>query len=308
MKKTPSALPLPLLFFCFFLVLLCGCKKTDDQNLQEPPAFSSPTILVPDAPQTQLLGQSPLILDLSNTRQGYLTALSEDNGTPKNIQLVAEDGIIYSYFVKSGESAVIPFTSGSGTYQISCYEQINGNQYAALFAQHVDVSLENEFLPFLYPNQYVDFTADSEAAALALTLLPENASEQECIDTIYQYVTGNISYDEKKAASVEAGYLPNIDQTLSEKKGICFDYAALMTAMLRCRDIPCKLQIGYAGDIKHAWIDVYIRGKGWVEQAITYDGKTWNRMDPTFAANSNEDKLIQTYIGDSENYTLQFTR
>ena len=102
--------------------------------------------------------------------------------------------------------------------------------------------------------------------------------------------------------------MPSPDATLSEQEGICFDYAALTAAMLRSRDIPCKLQIGYAGDIKHAWIDVYIRGKGWVEQAITYDGEKWNRMDPTFTANSEDEELINSYIGDSANYTLQFTR
>ena len=206
------------------------------------------------------------------------------------------------------QSGIIPFTSGSGTYQISCYEQVNGSQYAALFAQALEVSLENEFLPFLYPNQYVNFTPDSEACKLALSLLAEDATEQESIDTIFQYVTQHVTYDEDKAANVETGYLPDIDKTLSTGKGICFDYAALMTAMLRSRDIPCKLQIGYAGDIKHAWIDVYIRGKGWVEQAITYDGEKWNRMDPTFTANSEDEELINSYIGDSANYTLQFTR
>ena len=88
----------------------------------------------------------------------------------------ADDGVVYSYFVSSGESAVIPFTSGSGTYQVSCYEQVNGSQYAALFAQALEVSLENEFLPFLYPNQYVNFTPDSEACKLALSLPVERVS------------------------------------------------------------------------------------------------------------------------------------
>ena len=45
-----------------------------------------------------------------------------------------------------------------------------------------------------------------------------------------------------------------------------------------------------------------------MERAITYDGNTWNRMDPTFAANSEDEELINSYIGDSQNYTLQFTR
>ena len=310
MSKRISALLLCLFLFCLLIVFpAAGCgQNSSSGSVEEPPVFSPLKVLVPEAPGTDTIGYSPLILDISNISQGYLTAVSDSNGTTKNIQLSADDGVVYSYFVSSGESAVIPFTSGSGTYQISCYEQVNGSQYAALFAQALEVSLENEFLPFLYPNQYVNFTPDSEACKLALSLLAEDATEQESIDTVFQYVTQHVTYDEDKAATVETGYLPDIDETLSTGKGICFDYAALMTAMLRSRDIPCKLQIGYAGDIKHAWIDVYIRGKGWVEQAITYDGEKWNRMDPTFTANSEDEELINSYIGDSANYTLQFTR
>ena len=154
----------------------------------------------------------------------------------------------------------------------------------------------------------MDFSVKSEACTLAQSLVKDGMNDVEILKAFYTYVTEHITYDYDKADSVEAGYLPDIDETLSTGKGICFDYAALMTAMLRSRDIPCKLQIGYAGDIKHAWIDVYIRGKGWVEQAITYDGEKWNRMDPTFTANSEDEELINSYIGDSANYTLQFTR
>lgn len=312
MSKRTSALPLCLFLLCLVLLAVSGCGGSGggagSGSSEEPPVYSPLKVLVPEAPGKDTVGQSPLVLDTSNISQGYMTAISDDNGTTKNIQLSAEDGVVYSYFVQSGESAVLPFTSGSGTYQVTCYEQVNGSQYAALYAQALEVSLENEFLPFLYPNQYVNFSPDSEASKLALSLLSDDATEQEGIDAVFQYVTSHISYDEEKAATVETGYLPDVDETLSTGKGICFDYAALMTAMLRSRDIPCKLQIGYAGDIKHAWIDVYIRGKGWVDHAITYDGEKWNRMDPTFTANSEDEELINSYIGDSENYTLQFTR
>lgn len=309
MSKNIFALPLCLLQLCLVLFILSGCGSGGSgSSSQEPPVFSPLEVLVPEAPGTDTVGQSPLVLDTSNVSQGYMTAVSDDNGTTKNIQISDEEGTVYSYFVKSGESAVLPFTSGSCTYQVTCYEQVSGSQYAALYAQALDISLENEFLPFLYPNQYVNFTPDSEASKLALSLLSDDATEQEGIDTIFKYVTEHITYDEEKASTVETGYLPDVDETLSSGKGICFDYAALMTAMLRSRDIPCKLQIGYAGDIKHAWIDVYIRGKGWVEHAITYDGEKWNRMDPTFTANSEDEELINSYIGDSDNYTLQFTR
>lgn len=112
-----------------------SCRLRSEQQLRfrrRTACFSPLKVLVPEAPGTDTIGYSPLILDISNISQGYLTAVSDSNGTTKNIQLSADDGVVYSYFVSSGESAVIPFTSGSGTYQISCYEQVNGSQYAAL--------------------------------------------------------------------------------------------------------------------------------------------------------------------------------
>ena len=66
--------------------------------------------------------------------------------------------------------------------------------------------------------------------------------------------------------------------------------------MLRARDIPCKLQIGYAGTVKHAWINVYIRSKGWVDKAVEFSGDSWSRMDPTFNSNSQDEETIQQYI------------
>ena len=225
-----------------------------------------------------------------------------------NVQLTAEDGVVYSYFISPGESAVIPFSSGSGTYQVSCYQQISDSQYAALYADTLEIKLANEFLPFLYPNQYVNFTPDSEASKLALSMVSEDTSDIDALQTIYNYVVSHVTYDYDLADTVASGYLPDVDETLQTGKGICFDYAALTAAMLRSCDIPCKLQIGYAGDIKHAWINVYIRSRGWVDKAVEFSGDSWSRMDPTFDSNSEDKDTIQEYIGDNNNYTVQFTR
>jgi transglutaminase-like putative cysteine protease len=265
-------------------------------------------VLVPEAPGESVVGYSPLTLDISNTDQGYLTAISDSDSDRTNLQLITPDGTIYSYFIEPGEQAVVPFTGGNGDYQITCYQQIDGTQYAALYMETIEVNLENEFLPFLYPNQYVNFTPDTKACQLALSMLPEDTEDIDVLDAIYLYVTENITYDEEKAENIDAGYLPDIDDTLETGTGICFDYAALITAMLRCRGIPCKLQIGYAGTVKHAWIDVYIRSRGWVDKAISFDGDTWTRMDPTFDSNSQDKEAIRNYIGDGTNYNVQFTR
>ena len=89
---------------------------------------------------------------------------------------------------------------------------------------------------------------------------------------VYEYVIKNIAYDTAKASSVQSGYLPDVDAVLASKKGICFDYAALMTAMLRSQDVPTKLVIGYTGSLYHAWVNVYIDNVGWVDNIIYFDG------------------------------------
>ena len=93
---------------------------------------------------------------------------------------------------------------------------------------------------------------------------------------------------------------------LKKKKGICFDYAALMTGMLRSQGVPCKLVVGYAGTAYHAWISVWVDGKGWIDNVIYFDGTQWKRMDPTFASGGNKSKSIMKYIGDGKNYTAKY--
>ena len=306
MPNFHSARPLILLILIPVLLFTgCGSSGSDPD---EPPVYSPLQVLVPEAPGKKTLGTSPLVLDISDTDQGYLTAVSDSTDQMMNVQLTAEDGVVYSYFISPGESAVIPFSSGSSTYQVSCYQQISDSQYAALYADTLEIKLANELLPFLYPNQYVNFTPDSEASKLALSMVSEDTSDIDALQTIYNYVVSHVTYDYDLADTVASGYLPDVDETLQTGKGICFDYAALTTAMLRSCDIPCKLQIGYAGDIKHAWINVYIRSRGWVDKAVEFSGDSWSRMDPTFDSNSEDKDTIQEYIGDNNNYTVQFTR
>ena len=306
MPNFHSARPLILLILIPVLLFTgCGSSGSDPD---EPPVYSPLQVLVPEAPGKKTLGTSPLVLDISDTDQGYLTAVSDSTDQMMNVQLTAEDGVVYSYFISPGESAVIPFSSGSSTYQVSCYQQISDSQYAALYADTLEIKLANEFLPFLYPNQYVNFTPDSEASKLALSMVSEDTSDIDALQTIYNYVVSHVTYDYDLADTVASGYLPDVDETLQTGKGICFDYAALTTAMLRSCDIPCKLQIGYAGDIKHAWINVYIRSRGWVDKAVEFSGDSWSRIDPTFDYNTQDQATTHEYIGPNTNSPLHFTR
>ena len=58
-----------------------------------------------------------------------------------------------------------------------------------------------------------------------------------------------------------------------------------MATMLRSQNIPAKMEIGYAnmeeGAVYHAWLSVYIKDIGWIDDLIEFDGKNWSMMDPT---------------------------
>ena len=172
-------------------LVLAGCG-TSAGDSKEPPDYSPLQVLVPKAPGKKVVGNSPLTLDISNITQGYLTAVADSARQKVNVQLTADGGTTYSYFIQPGETAVIPFTDGSGTYQICCYQQIDGTQYAALFAENLDVQLDNEFLPFLYPNQYVNFSPESKASKLALSIVSEGTSDIDALQAIYNYVIPRI--------------------------------------------------------------------------------------------------------------------
>ena len=62
------------------------------------------------------------------------------------------DSVTYKYFIEeAGCPTVFPFTAGSGSYTVMAFQNISGDRYASLFSQVIDVELENDFLPFLYP-------------------------------------------------------------------------------------------------------------------------------------------------------------
>ena len=261
-------------------------------------------IFLPEATGKVTEEHEGVSLDLSNTDQGYFMVSYKGSADKLMIQIEGSDNIPYRYYFEpDGIYSALPLTAGDGNYAVSVYESVGDNRYALVFTKTVDVTLENEVLPFLYSNQYVNFDENTEAVSLAKKLT-NGKTEIEAVQAVYQYVTKNIVYDDEKAATVKSGYLPNVDDTLHTKKGICFDYAALMTAMLRSSGIPTRLDIGYATNIYHAWISTYLEEQGWVDNVIKFDGKNWTLMDPTFAAGGGDG--IQDFITDSSNYNIQY--
>ena len=303
-------LHLSYLLIAIFCLLLGGCSGSSSASRKEhsgPPRDSTPKVLTPSADGVTVYENDLASIDASNTSQGYVMVKYNGTNEKVKLQITCPDQSCYTYLISDrGAYDTFPLTAGNGSYALQVLENVAGDTYTVSLAQSINVSIEDEFLPFLYPNQYVNFHTDSKAVSKGSDLAKDTYSDLDVVQNIYNYVIKNISYDTEKAQNVSYGYVPDIDDTLSSKKGICFDYAALMTSMLRSQNIPTKLEVGYSGDAYHAWISTYIDDKGWVDDIIQFNGNTWQIMDPTLAA-TNDSAAVKKYVGDGSHYVVKYT-
>jgi len=311
--------------------MLAGCSSADTVDILSPAEVASPadeTDLIDLAAEMVPLTQAPASfvmsmptasgttvkknakaeIDYSNIADGYVMVRFLQKTTKQlRVLVTGPSGDRYTYTLKqNGDWEVYPLSDSNGSYTVGVFEQIDGNKYATANSVNFTVTLKDEFAPFLRPNQYVNFTTDSETVKKAAELVKDATGMYAQVTAIYNFVVNNFTYDRQKAQTVQSGYLPDVDAILASKKGICFDYAAVMTAMLRSQGVPTKLVVGYAGTAYHAWINVYSPETGWVNSAIFFDGKKWNLMDPTFASSANESEEVMKFIGTGSNYTVKF--
>ena len=293
-----------IVFIVLIMLLLIGCGKEEVPQVSVEPII--PEILKSEASGIFTDENNKSVIDYSNTVDGYvMVRYKEDTDKRLKVQIKGPT-TTYTYNIDIGIWETFPLSDGDGDYQIAVYENVEDTKYALVQSVNVDVELKDEFAPFLRPNQYVNYADAANTIELAAILSAGKTTELEVVHAIYEYVVEKISYDKDLAVSVKSGYIPDLDKVLEKQKGICFDYAALMAGMLRSQSIPCKLVVGYAGDVYHAWISVYTEKEGWIDRVIYFDGTTWKRMDPTFASSGNQSEDVMEYIGDGANYTEKY--
>lgn len=268
------------------------------------PLFS--IVLRPEASGEQVKSNDSAIIDYSHTNDGYVMIQYTAEATVRlKVQLLGPT-TTYSYDLRPGQWEVFPLSDGEGTYKIRILENVVDNRYATVLSLSTTVSMEDSFAPFLRPNQYVDYADAVKTVEKGAELCRGLTTDLEKIDAIYKYVVDTFTYDREKANTVKSDYLPVLDQVLAEKKGICSDYAAVMTAMLRSQGIPCKLVVGYLKTESHAWISIWTEETGWVDGNIYFDGTSWKRMDPTVASSRGHTQSAVDYIGNDANYTSNY--
>ena len=308
-----------ILWVCMASMVLftaCTSSSKQEEEIAEASLEEEMQAVMDEVPFPQLIGveasgvleerSEEAVVDYSNTSDGYVM-VQYLNAQSKRLKVqVKGPTTTYTYNLKPEAWTTFPLSDGNGEYQVLVYENVVDNKYAVILSTEFSVELEDEFAPFIRPNQYVDYLHAKNTIAKAEELMGQLEDPLMKVEAVYDYVVENISYDHDKAASVKSGYLPVLDEVLASGKGICFDYASLMTGMLRSQGVPCKLVVGYAGSVYHAWINVWSEETGWIDGVIYFDGKMWHRMDPTFASSGNQSDSIMEYIGDGTNYTEKY--
>ncbi|MEG0176447.1 transglutaminase-like domain-containing protein [Anaerorhabdus sp.] len=289
------------------LVLLVGCSNSGQSNdSSKYPIIESsgneivPTkesIKMPEASGILVVSDSMIEIDYSNTNLGYIMVktLTEEHNRLK-IQIINGD-TTYNYDIsKDNQYISYPLNLGEGMYNIQIRENVKDNTYALVLSQTIDVKLDDPNYPYLYPNQIIDYDLKTAAINKSFEVCEDAKTDLDRVYQVYNWVVNNISYDWDKVEEVQNKFVvPIIDETLEIKTGICFDYAALMTCMLRVQQIPTKLITGYVEEGYHAWVEVYIHDVGWVDPETYFKSDKWQRMDPTFSsANQKYDGSYET--------------
>lgn len=251
-------------------------------------------------------GDQNVQLDLSAVSQGYI-GVSVKSETRVKMKVIKGD-ISYQHNVASdGTPSIFPLQSGDGQYTFEIYHVVEGTggKYARIYQATKNVTLEDEFQPFLRPSDYVNYNENSKCVKKAAELAAKEEDALGVVTAIFNYICKNIDYDNEKAIEVQTNktYLPDPDEIMESGKGICYDYAALAAAMLRSQGIPTKMVHGFVSsgdkDVYHAWNLFYTEETGWVAVEYAVKSGDWTRLDITFSAGGADSE----FIGDGGNYT-----
>ena len=255
-----------------------------------------------EVPELTEMGGAPDI-DTSGVIDGWVAAQAA-SGSRLKFQVACGE-MAYNYDLPSdGTPVLFPLNMGNGSYLFRIMENIEGSSYAELYSTTAEVKLSDQFAPFLTPNIFCSYTASSACVKKARELVKGDDNEGQVVRDVCTFVAENVSYDFDKAKKLasSSGYIPDADETLKTKKGICFDYACLSAAMLRSLGLPAQVVTGYVSpdDLYHAWNMVYIDGT-WQTVHFSVKPNTWSRCDVTFASAGSG-----STIGDGTKYTDRF--
>lgn len=208
-------------------------------------------------------------------------AIINDN-TPSGCELVIDEGGNLKLNLKTILQAM-----SESHYTFDFHIKIQGGRIAVpvqgSFSNYNQSSAE--FSLYLGSEEYIE-SNDPDIAARAILL--NNSNPWVVVENVISFVASHLTY-------LDELHIPGAASAMSSGTGVCFDYACLMTALLRDCGIPARYAEGLvlpdsvsdaeiiefrrgngiisANSSRHAWVEYYLPQVGWVASDPTwYDG------------------------------------
>ena len=218
-----------------------------------------------------------VIIDKASIDSGIIK-VSYNSGNDKLLRIMIEKASKkYTYSLKSdGTIESFPLQMGNGDYNISILENISDTKYAYVYRETIKLNISDQNKVFLGSVQNISWDEAMLAIKKAKEITRNVKTDKEKISVIYNYVVSNYKYDFSKLKNLPPDYIPVIDRTLKEGKGICYDYSSLFASMLRSAGIPVRLIKGYTDNVEgyHAWNEIYMSDTAkWVPIDSTFDSQ-----------------------------------
>lgn len=125
------------------------------------PLTSSPAavsaMLTPTAAGTAVKTGGGAEIDYSNVQDGYVMVRFPKSSSKRLRVQVIGPATTYTYDLPTGSWSTFALSDGNGDYKVTALQNTTGKKYAVLASASFQVTLKDEFAPFLRPNQYVNY-------------------------------------------------------------------------------------------------------------------------------------------------------
>lgn len=216
---------------------------------------------------------SQVTIDESASNKGIVKVSYLSSSTNKIKVLVSKGDSKYYYnLTPNGVLESFPLQLGDGDYKIGVLENIGGTKYAYLKSKTITVKLDSPEIVYLNSVQNIKWSPDYNAIKKNVQLVGQETDNQKRVNLVYDFIIKNVAYDFAKIPTLTPDYNPDVELTIRDLKGICYDYSALFAAMKRSEGIPIKLVKGYTTHVNgyHAWNEIFVNGK-WIVVDSTSD-------------------------------------
>ena len=109
---------------------------------------------------------------------------------------------------------------------------------------------------------------DKALRAVSAECIPKATNTLDTVKNIFDFVVENMKYSEN-----DIGRNKGALAAMRSKRGVCLEFANLMVALCRTKDIPARVVYGFdipfidaqrLTNFGHAWVEAYIPEYGWV--------------------------------------------